>query len=117
MCSLLCAQKRIDQFTIIDFSNEKKFKKYLRTQNVCGKLNFVEMNADDFVSLNSKYKNTDRLLEDISEKTGYEINIMIAKGKYFTSQEERKQKLLEDLTYVKLKQKCQLNTLEKNNFR
>lgn len=73
---------------------------------MCNKLNFVEKNVSEFVSLDSRYRNLDKILENISEKSKYEIQILIAYGKKFTTFEQRKEKLIEDVSTIKQNFKC-----------
>ena len=69
-------------------------------------VNFVEKNVTEFVSIGSTHKNLDEIIEDISLKSSYEIEIILAYGKNFTSLEERKEKLIKDITEIRKIFKC-----------
>ncbi|PJJ66639.1 hypothetical protein [Chryseobacterium geocarposphaerae] len=105
-CSSISAQRVSINFSLDETNEENKLNKYLEYESLCNKLNFVEKNVSEFVSLDSRYRNLDKILENISEKSKYEIQILIAYGKKFTTFEQRKEKLIEDVSTIKQNFKC-----------
>ncbi|PZU01878.1 MAG: hypothetical protein DI622_21415, partial [Chryseobacterium sp.] len=77
-CSSISAQRVSINFSLDETNEENKLNKYLEYESLCNKLNFVEKNVSEFVSLDSRYRNLDKILENISEKSKYEIQILIA---------------------------------------
>lgn len=106
ICVFVKAQKSFINISLNDTDERNKLTKYLEYENVCNKLNFVEKNVTEFVSIGSTHKNLDEIIEDISLKSSYEIEIILAYGKNFTSLEERKEKLIKDITEIRKIFKC-----------
>ena len=108
-CVLVNAQQSFINISLNDTDEQNKLTKFLNYENLCNKLNFVEKNVTEFVSIGSKHKNLNEIIEDISVKSKHDIEIILAYGKKFTSIEERKEKLLNDITEIRKNFKCGLS--------
>ena len=108
-CVLVNAQQSFINISLNDTDEQNKLTKFLNYENLCNKLNFVEKNVTEFVSIGSKHKNLNEIIEDISVKSNHDIEIILAYGKKFTSLEERKEKLLNDITEIRKNFKCGLS--------
>jgi uncharacterized protein YdcH (DUF465 family) len=106
LCGFVNAQKSFINISLNDTDEQNKLSKFIEYENLCNKINFVEKNVTEFASINSKHKNLNEIIEDISVKSNHDIEIILAYGKHFTSLEERKEKLIKDITEIRQNYKC-----------